>query len=99
MLSEALVLVTPVNVAGIVVAGLVSGWIAWPFLHWRPGVVVQHGVLAGSSYYVYVLLLRWLDPAIPDVSAWRTIGAAILWLVWVLSIAAGMAARIRRETR
>ena len=94
MLTDVLSL-TPINVVGLVAAGLASGWLAWPALRWRPVMVIEHGLLA-ASFFAWLAMLRYLDPAAPKGSAAPTLGAIILWGVWVVTVAAGMQWRMRR---
>ncbi len=80
--NNALSLIEPLQVIGLLASGFLFGALVLALSAAPTNFVASIVVMAGVTYFVFTIVIRYLSPDIPFAVAERTIGTGLLWIVF-----------------
>lgn len=94
--ANALSLVNVTEIAGLLIVGALFGWLVYPSVVTTPVLSVGFVTITlGLTFFLFTIILRYLT--VPVDQAERTIGTALLWVVFSGSVIIGMRAEGRHH--
>lgn len=82
-IGNALSLIDPIQIVGLIVVGILFGFLVLHAVTPDRALFVAYLIAStGMAYFVFLIVLRYVSPDVPQPIAERTIGTALEWLVF-----------------